>query len=176
MKFVLWLVGALVGLVVLLVVIGFFLPSDFKVERSVLINAPAERVYSMVAAPREWTRWSVWNERDPNMKIEYSGPESGAGAAWSWQSETEGNGEMEFTEATPPQRLVYALRFPEMGMESTGTLTLTPAEGGVQVSWTNEGDVGGNPLNRWFAMFMDKLVGPDFEAGLNKLKRVAEAG
>jgi uncharacterized protein YndB with AHSA1/START domain len=176
MKFVLWLLGALVGLVVLLLVIGFFLPSEFRVERSVLINAPAERVYPLVATPREWTRWSVWNERDPNMQIEYSGPESGAGAAWSWKSETEGNGEMEFTEATPPQRVVYVLRFPDMGMQSTGLMTVTPAEGGVQVTWTNEGDMGGNPLNRWFGMFMDSLVGPDFEAGLNKLKRVAEAG
>jgi uncharacterized protein YndB with AHSA1/START domain len=176
MKFLLWLLGALVGLVVLLLVVGFFLPSNFKVERSVVINAPAERVYGLIAAPREWKRWSVWCERDPNMIIDYTGSESGAGAAWSWKSETEGNGEMEFTQATPPERVVYELRFPEMGMQSTGVLTVAPADGGVRVNWTNEGDVGGNPLNRWFAMFMDTLVGPDFEAGLNKMKRIAEAG
>jgi hypothetical protein len=35
--------------------------------------------------------------------------------------------------------------------------------------------MGGNPVNRWFGLFMDRLVGPDFEAGLGNLKRVAEA-
>jgi len=38
-----------------------------------------------------------------------------------------------------------------------------------------EGDLGRSPLNRWFGLFMDKLVGPDFEAGLANLKRLSEA-
>jgi hypothetical protein len=38
-----------------------------------------------------------------------------------------------------------------------------------------EGDLGRNPLYRWFGVFMDKLVGPDFESGLSNLKRLGEA-
>lgn len=176
MKSVLKVVGALVVALAAVVIAGFALPSAFKVERSVQIEAPAAEVYALLAAPREWKRWSAWNARDPAMQIEYTGPESGAGARWAWKSATEGNGEMEFTAAQPGERVDYVLRFPEFGMESTGVLRIEPSGSGVRVSWSNEGDMGGNPINRWFGLFMDRLVGPDFEAGLANLKRIAEAG
>jgi len=59
-------------------------------------------------------------------------------------------------------------------MKSEGDLLLAPAGSGTRVTWTNRGDVGRNPLKRYLAMAMDRMVGPDFEAGLANLKRVAE--
>ena len=174
MRIVWRVIAGLVGLVLLLVAIGFVLPARFKVQRSLEIAAPADRVYPLIAAPAEWKRWSIWNQRDPAMTIEYGGPPSGAGAKWAWRSASEGNGAMEFTDAVPNERIGYVLSFPEMGMQSRGALALTPAGTGVRVTWTNEGDMGANPINRWFGLFMDKLVGPDFDAGLANLKKLAE--
>jgi uncharacterized protein YndB with AHSA1/START domain len=174
-----WLKRILIGVVavvLLFAAVGLALPSKFRVERSVAINAPADKVYLLIAAPAEWKRWSVWNQRDPKMQMEYAGPPSGAGAQWTWRSDSEGNGTMEFTEAVPGRMLVYRLSFPDMGMQSTGQLTIEPSGSGVRVSWSNEGDMGGSPVNRWFGLFMDRLVGPDFEAGLANLKRLAEQG
>lgn len=174
-----WLVRTIAGLIILVVAflaVGFVLPSHFRIERSATINAPAERVYSMLVAPSEWKRWTVWNQRDPAMKVDYSGPPSGVGARWSWESESEGNGRMEFTEALPNQRIGYKLSFPEFGMQSAGALTIEPAGSGVRVSWTNEGEMGTNPVNRWFGLLMDRMVGKDFEAGLANLKKLAEGG
>lgn len=174
-----WLVRAVLAVVVLaavLLAIGFVLPSHFEVQRSTRIAAPADKVYALIVDPREWKRWTVWNERDPNMTMTYSGAPAGAGAKWSWKSATEGDGEMEFTDAVPGQRIGYRLSFPDFGMQSSGALTIAPAGDGVTVTWTNEGEMGANPLNRWFGLFMDRLVGPDFEAGLANLKQLAEAG
>jgi uncharacterized protein YndB with AHSA1/START domain len=167
------LIGA-VAVVLLFAAVGLALPSKFRVERSVAINAPADKVYLLIAAPAQWKHWSVWNQRDPKMRIEYAGPALGAGASWSWRSDSEGNGAMEFTEAVPGRTLVYRLSFPDMGMQSTGKMTIEPAGSGVRVSWSNEGDMGASPVNRWFGLFMDRLVGPDFEAGLANLKALAE--
>ena len=172
-----WLKRLLLGVVVLIVTfvaIGLLLPSGFRVERSVMIAAPAEKVYGLISAPAQWKQWTVWNQRDPNMQISYSGPAQGQGARWAWQSASEGQGEMEFTAAVPNESLTYRLAFPEFGMQSTGKMMLKPQDQGVLVSWSNEGDMGNNPMNRWFGLFMDKFVGPDFEAGLANLKRVAE--
>jgi uncharacterized protein YndB with AHSA1/START domain len=176
MKWLVRTIGGLAALAVLLLVIGLLLPSHFRVERMANINAPAEKVYALIADPREWKRWTVWNQRDPAMKIDYSGPASGVGARWAWQSKTEGNGEMEFTETLPNQRVGYKLSFPDLGMQSAGVVTIAPASAGVRVSWTNEGEMGANPINRWFGLFMDRMVGKDFDAGLANLKRLAEAG
>ncbi len=163
-----------IALVLLFAAVGLALPSHFRVERSVTIAAPADKVYALIAAPREWKRWTVWNQRDPNMQIEYGGPESGSGARWSWRSESEGNGDMEFTDAIEGKQLAYRLSFPDFGMQSKGLLRIEPQGGGVRVSWSNEGEMGASPVNRWFGLFMDRLVGPDFEAGLANLKRLAE--
>lgn len=175
MKWLRRAVAAVIGLVALVVVIGMFLPAGFKVERSLLIAAPPEKIWSLLEDPRQWKRWTVWNQRDPAMAVSYGGPPSGAGARWSWQSRTEGNGEMEFTEAVAPQRLAYRLTFADVGMTLTGEITLTPESGGVRVRWTNAGQIGRNPLDRWFALGMDALVGPDFEGGLANLRRLVEA-
>ncbi|MFN7573181.1 MAG: SRPBCC family protein [Betaproteobacteria bacterium] len=172
-----WLIRIVVGLVFVVaafVAIGWLLPAEFKVQRSAQIAAPADKVYVLIADPREWKRWGVWSRRDPAMKMDYSGAASGAGARWSWQSESEGNGVMEFTAAKPNERIAYTLTFPDMGMQSRGVLEITPAGPGVVVTWTNEGNMGSNPINRWFGLFMDKLVGPDFAAGLDNLKQIAE--
>jgi len=165
----------LIALALLFAAVSLALPSKFRVERSVAIAAPAEKVYPLIAAPAEWKRWSAWNQRDPKMQVEYGGPAAGAGARWSWRSETEGNGVMEFTEAVAGQRLTYRLSFPDFGMQSTGQLRIEPQGAGVRVTWSNEGDMGASPVNRWFGLFMDRLVGPDFESGLSNLKRLAEA-
>jgi uncharacterized protein YndB with AHSA1/START domain len=166
----------LVAIVALLLLIGLLLPSGFKVQRSILIAAPAAKIYPLIADPRQWKNWGVWNRRDPAMAMTYAGADSGAGAKWSWQSKTEGNGEMEFMAAVPDERIDYVLTFPEFGMSSRGQLRLEPEGAATRVTWTNEGDMGANPINRYFALMMDRMVGPDFEAGLANLKGLAEKG
>ncbi|MBB5019672.1 uncharacterized protein YndB with AHSA1/START domain [Chitinivorax tropicus] len=165
----------LIGLIVLILLGGLLIPSQYHVKRSVEIHASAERIFPLVNAPKEWKRWTIWNQRDPAMSIRYTGPEQGAGASWSWVSRTEGNGQMTFTASEPPKKLTYSLSFPDFGSSSTGTLTLTPNGDTTTVTWTNDGDIGNNPLMRYFALAMDKLVGPDFEQGLQNLKKLSES-
>ncbi|MFN3861683.1 MAG: SRPBCC family protein [Roseateles sp.] len=174
MKVLKLLLVLIVVLLALLVGGGLLLSPKFSLSRSVTINAAPEEVYALVADPRGWKQWSVWNRRDPAMAIEYSGPASGPGAVWAWKSKTEGDGRMTFTTAEPGRQLGYELFFPDFGTTSTGELRLEPNGGGTQVTWTMNGDMGANPVYRWMGLFMDKMVGPDFDAGLANLKALAE--
>jgi uncharacterized protein YndB with AHSA1/START domain len=172
------LLKLLLGIVLLVVILavggGMLLSPKFTVQRSIEVNAPADKVYALVADPREWKRWSAWNQRDPAMQIEYSGPASGAGAVWAWKSTTQGDGRMTFTAAEPNQRLAYDLFFPDFGTTSSGELSLSPAGSGTKVTWVMNGDMGRNPLYRWIGLFADKMVGKDFGEGLANLKTLAE--
>ncbi|MEN9544749.1 MAG: hypothetical protein RLZZ598_1582, partial [Pseudomonadota bacterium] len=114
-KLLKWSLIGFVTAAVLLLVGGLLMNPHFRVTRQIEINAPADRLYALVSDPREWQRWSVWNQRDPNMSIRYSGPSSGSGAIWEWQSKTEGDGRMSFTTAEPGRRLGYDLFFPDFG-------------------------------------------------------------
>lgn len=171
-----WILGGLIALVAALALGGLLLSSEFRVERSVQIKAPPDRVYALLADPRRWKEWSVWNQRDPAMLIRYEGPPSGSGAVWAWTSATEGDGRMTFTTAEPGRRLGYELYFPDFGTTSVGDFTLTPQGEFTTVRWLMNGNMGTNPLFRWLALFADGMVGADFEAGLGALKSLAEKG
>lgn len=174
MKLLKRLILLLVILLAVLLIGGLFLSSKFTVSRSVQVAAAPEKIYPLVASPRAWKQWSVWNRRDPAMVIEYSGPESGTGAVWAWRSKSEGDGRMTFTAVEPPKRVVYELYFPDFGTTSGGELRFEPNGDGTTVTWVMNGDMGSNPLFRWMALFGDKMVGGDFEAGLKNLKTLAE--
>lgn len=174
MKAVKILLVLLVLLIAGLLAGGLMLSPKFSVARSVTIGAAPEKIYPLIADPRAWKQWSVWTQRDADMTIEYSGSPTGSGAVWAWKSKSQGDGRMSFTAAEPPQRLGYELFFPDFGSTSTGEFRLTAQGGTTQVTWTMNGDMGANPLYRWLGLFMDKITGPDFDAGLANLKTLAE--
>ncbi len=173
MKILLKILGGLAVLVLLLVVVAFFLPRQYHIERSVVINAKPDAVLAQVAVLRSWKAWSAWHERDPNMKLAYSDQVSGVGAWSSWESKREGNGKMTIMDQSPV-RVIYHLEFPDNGFQSTGTMTVAAEAAGTRLVWTDAGDLGMNPMNRWFGLFLDKLIGKDFERGLANLKRLLE--
>ena len=162
------------ALIVIVCVIGFFLPSEYSVERRILIKANPSEVYPEVVDLKAWQKWGVWFKRDPNMVIDYSGPDRAIGMRSVWQSATEGNGEMEITQLVHNKNVEYRLYFPDFDMGSTGSVSLTPQEEGTLVTWTDEGEVGMNPVDRYFVLMIDGLIGPDFEMGLENLKTVIE--
>ena len=173
MKILLKVVGGLALLVLVLILVGFVLPRSYRVERSVVINARPDAILAEVADLRAWKNWGAWQERDPQMKLSYSGKTTGVGAWSSWESAKEGNGKMTITEVAPA-KITYHLEFPDMGTQSTGSVELVASGAAQQVIWLDQGDLGMNPLNRWFGLFIDKLIGPDFERGLANLKRRVE--
>lgn len=163
-----------VSILVLFLIIGFLLPSEFKVQRSITINAPASEVYKHVVNLRNWQAWGVWFKRDPKMQITYSGPEEDVGMTSKWLSEQEGSGEMVVIAIEPNRRFIYSLYFPEMDMGSTGEFIFNENNGQTEVIWLDYGNLGSNPVNHYFSLFMDQMIGPDFESGLENLKTLAE--
>jgi hypothetical protein len=173
MKILLKILGGLAVLVLLLVLVAFFLPRQYRVTRTVVIKAKPEAVQAQVADLRAWKTWGAWQERDPGMKITYSEKTTGVGAWSSWESKQEGNGKMTIKSQTPT-KVVYDLEFPDMGMRSEGFVELAPDTAGTKVTWVDAGDLGMNPMSRWFGLFLDKMIGPDFERGLTNIAKIVE--
>jgi Polyketide cyclase / dehydrase and lipid transport len=163
------------AIAVLLVAIAFALPRQFKVEREVAMNATPAVIYPLIATPKYWPEWGVWSKRDRTMVTTFSGAASGKGAKWAWKSKAEGDGEMEFIAEEPLKSLTYQLKFPDFSSAIMGTLIITPLGDNVsKVTWKSEGDLGNNPIARYFGLMMDKMLGADFVASLDGLKALAE--
>lgn len=149
---------------------------QYIVERSTSINAPATRIYTQIEDFHRWTGWSPWEDLDPNLQRTYTGPDAGVGAAYAWAGNRKaGEGRMEITDAAQDSRLDIALRFIKP-FKSTSTVSfeLEPDSESTHVTWRIVGPV--TLMTRIIGVFksMDKMIGPDLERGLERLKSVAE--
>ena len=159
-----------------LIVISLFLPSRYRVERSLVMQAKADAVYAQVSALKNWPEWTAWTvAKYPDMKCSFAGPESGVGAGYSWEGKSSGAGSLKVTRVDVGNRLDYDLDFENGKYLSTGAIIIEPVNGAVKVTWFNEGSLGWNPVSRYFGLLMDRMMGPDFEEGLRKLQQRMEA-
>ncbi len=165
----------LVALVAIAATVGFLSPSHVHVERSITIIAPRDVIHGQINDLKNWTKWSPWHRMDTAMQIEYNSIPTGAGAGYTWKSNHKkvGNGEMTITASTQ-DTISTAMNFMENGV-ATSNFIFSASDSVTKVTWTMESDMGMNPIGRIFGLFMDKMIGPDFESGLANLKQVAES-
>lgn len=167
---------ALAIIIVLVIVVGFFLPSHSHVERSIVIKAPQEVIFGQINSLKNWNKWSPWAKKDPNMQISYSGPDAGVGSSYTWKGNREVmSGKQTIITSTAPSLVVNEMRFEGFDEPSIVTFKIDKADEGSKVTWSLESETGNNPIHRYFGLMMDKMVGPDFESGLANLKQIAES-
>jgi uncharacterized protein YndB with AHSA1/START domain len=151
-------------------------PSNFRIERSASFAAPAEKVFAHLNDFHAWGDWSPWAKLDPNCKESFDGPTSGKGATFSWAGNSEvGVGKMTIVESVPNERIRIRLEFVEpMAGVSETTFTLKPQGDKTHLTWTMSGE--NNFVCKAMCVFMDmdKMLGSEFEKGLNSLKEVVE--
>jgi len=151
-------------------------PDTLRVRRSIVINAPPERIFPLIADFHQWITWSPYEQKDPAMKRTYDGAERGKGAVYAWYGDKNvGSGRMEILEADVPQKIVIKLDFftPIEG-HNTAEFTMLPQGDGTQVTWLMHGPARFVTKLVQVVMNLDNMIGKDFEAGLANLKRIAE--
>jgi len=150
-------------------------PDSFRIERSRTIKASPEAVSALLIDFKQWSAWSPWEEKDPGMQRRYSGAPSGVGAVYGWEgNKNVGKGRMEILDVQP-QKVTIQLDFlAPFEAHNTAEFTLQPEGDSTKLTWAMFGPA--NYLNKIMTtlMSMEKMVGPDFEAGLTKLKAAAE--
>ena len=176
MKILLKLVIGLFIFVGLLIVISFFLPSEFSVERNKTINAPVEVVFSQVNNLHNWDKWDPWVKRDSTIVSKFEGPEEGVDSKRTWTSEQSGEGSMKIIESLTNKKIVNQLiLISEWGeTESRSIFEFESNDQGTILTWGMEGDFGKNPIMKYMVLMMDKWVGKDYEQGLANLKEHCE--
>ena len=149
----------------------------YTVQRSTVIGVPPDQVYEQIADFRNWTKWSPWEGLDPNMQRSYSGAPAGKGSAYGWSGNRRaGHGRMEILEAEFPSHLLIDLVFEKPWKSHSVTeFTIEEAASGSEVTWTMTGPM--TLATRVMGIFksMDRMLGPDFEKGLERLRTNLEA-
>ena len=86
------ILAAISGLLLLTYAIGFALPQTVHVERSLVMDAPAEAVFAEISDFRNWDAWSPWAELDPDAELTITGAEVGQTMVWVSETPQVGRG------------------------------------------------------------------------------------
>ena len=67
--------------------IGFLLPKDFIIHRSILINVPREQVHAAVSNLEEWSHFMPWSKANNDIQFDFGDIRRGKGATKRWTSD-----------------------------------------------------------------------------------------
>ena len=169
------LLGLLV-LILLLAVIGALLSDRYRCSRSLVVRAPAEKVFALIGDLKAWPAWEPFSSENANMKTTLGATTTGVGASQSWAGAGD-QGRLTFTRCDPKEGVEFDLVFTNGGHESPAKswMHMTPREAGAtELAWGIEGELNMPVLGGWFALAADRRMGPIFERGLKRIKEEAE--
>lgn len=174
MKTIRNILTTLLVILILLIIVGLFLPADRHFETKVIIKAPAYIVFDHANNLKNWEKWSPWTVRDTQIKLEYEGPSSGKGSVCKWTllNRQTGSGSLKIIESRPYELILIEINFLKQGkmlwlwtFENTGEETI--------VIWGL--DIKNmNIAERYFSLFVHDMMESYFKKGLDNLKSVSE--
>ncbi len=161
------------------------MPSDWAVETSVVIDAPAAKIYPYFAQPRKWVKIiELYAAKQPDYEsatFTYTFSETKEGPGAWWISETESGGvkskvRIEYTKGGPEEGLWYDGAIDQDEVNDHGSVLFEAVDGGTKVTWSDSGTV---PLSRGgglTAMAIGPMLEPFFQGALLELETVVESG
>ena len=170
--------GVVVGSVLLLVLlIGLFLPSKHHLERHITINAPVSAVFKEVNDLTKWEKWSPWRDMDPDASLRYEGPQAGVGSTMIWDSTNPrvGKGSQTIVVSEPNRRVVVRLDLGDWDVDiNAGWQFEDQGANRTKVTWTNDSDNKGKLFSKYMDLFIYPELGKRYEKGLQNLKDYVE--
>ena len=172
MKLAKGFIFAIVGLFIMITLISLLMPSKVLTARSVVIHAPADRVFASINDLKEWKKWHPVFMND-STAIQFSDPSSGVHAMASWMSNQKKN-TLSITDNKMNQLTANLTREGEKDVANIIALAPVADSNGVQVEWKVITPLKWYPWEKFSGIFIDKMTGPGYEEALNNLKTLLE--
>jgi effector-binding domain-containing protein len=155
------------SLVLLLVIVAVFLPSEGRVASQASVDAPAATVFALINDFRRRRAWSP--QLGGRNRLEFAGPASGVGATVLWGG---GAGSETIVESVPFERVVSQIESGDDKLRSS--FLLEEAGAHTMVRWIVEAEFGIDLAARYRGLLGDRLEGPGYMAELAALREMAE--
>ncbi|KMQ67855.1 hypothetical protein ACM39_10965 [Chryseobacterium sp. FH2] len=176
MKTILKILGVIILLIIAYVVIAMLVfGKDYHYEKSMVINAPKEKVWQQISSMKAFNQWNPWMKLDKTMKITYTGNSGEVGDKYCWDSKNNdaGAGCQEIKELILNEKQKTEMIFikPFEG-QATSEIVLSPEGNSTKVTWTM--DTEQDAMMKIMRPMMDFQMGKSYEEGLNNLKTLVE--
>lgn len=155
-----------VGGLALLAAGTYLLPGSVQVERSATLPASAAEILALAGSNLGYQRFNPYRSSDPDLKIEPFGPSQGVGSGFRFEGK--GGTGSQTVAALTDTSVDFAIDLGRLG-QPRQRIEVAPVPGGSRVVWSMRAELGLNPVGRVMGLFMDRIVGPQFETGLKNL-------
>lgn len=166
---------AVTTLILILLAIGSLLPRDYLAESSITIQAPREDIFPYLSRLKSWPNWMRnWDSHYiPDLKIQYSGSETGVGAIQQW-SEPRGMGKLWITASVDNQKIEYDSKFADFPIMNS-VIELDEQDGRTRVLWSSSGRLPAGPFYGYTAAWFAGAFEREYDQSLAALKTLVEA-
>ncbi len=147
----------------------------FHVERSVLIDAPLDKVSQLTDDFSQWPAWSPWLLTEPDAKVDVYGTPGQTGHGYEWTGDLVGAGKMETRsiEGGVHQMELTFLK-PFRSRAGVEMIISQAPNNQTSVTWLMDSAL---PFFMFFmTSTMKAMIGMDYDRGLRMLKELAESG
>jgi len=142
----------------------------FRVERSVHIAAPPERILPLISDLRKFNTWNPFS-KEQALQLTYTGPASGSGAGYAFAgSGAAGRGTLTVTAASADAVSMRLCMTAPVRCENHLDFTLTSAAGGTDVRWAMHGRSPFIAKLMGVVVNTDRMIGRELEVGLAALR------
>ncbi len=161
-----WITLALItALPLFLLIYLASLDGDYRVTRSLEIDAPVATVFAAIVDFKSWPLWSPWLMHEPEASLAYSDNYRDEEGYYSWDGKAVGAGKLTHVSIKPNNGILQRIEF------------LRPFKSTAEVSWDFE-DRGDKTLVNWeiagrmrflfrfMTKQMEPTIGRDYELGL----------
>ncbi len=161
-------------LILILGIAGYFLPTQYTIDKSITISSSPQHIHEYVGDLKNWSAWTPWKEKDPDVEITVGDKTTGIGATQNWKDK-HGGGSLIVTFWSPEKGIEYDLFFQAGKYKCKSAITYTsPTNKSTKVNWTMQGDTNLPIVGGYMALFMKYTIGSMFQQGLKQLKTVVE--
>ncbi len=143
-----------------------------KVQKSITINAPVDKVFNTLNDFHTWSAWSPWLISEPEATVNVNED----GKYYEWIGNRIGSGNMTIEKETAPNTIECDLTFlkPWKSKAKTSFQMNPKGDNTTEVTWFMDSSL---PFFMfWMKKTMTVFIGEDYKRGLNMLKEYIEDG
>lgn len=173
MRFALLLIAVVM---VLIVGLAFYEPTDVTIERTIRISSQQSVVFDDIKNFNHWNKWNTFLDSDSSTKISFGGVSGLKQSSLVWQGDDSktGSGIITCTDVSE-NTFSYSFSVTSPGkLEGDGTISVYDSSGQSFVTWQFHKHFPFLENASLIVFDFEKYFAPDMEKSLKKLKGLCE--
>ncbi|MFT3826203.1 MAG: SRPBCC family protein [Chitinophagaceae bacterium] len=170
----LYIIYAVIGLILALLIIALFLPGEYHIEQTIIIKKPVKWVMDHVADLNYYAKWNPWQMMEEGSLATITGTPKTIGHKYAWKGKKIGEGSLTLRDIDE-SNVDFNLEFikPWKSLANDSWVFEEWGNDETKVIWMNNGDLP-YPIARLMGPSLNKTLNKQFRQGLENLKKLCE--